>query len=794
MSYIAYINGHLLELTTSSPIAYNKQVNDLARLDNRQSNFTHKFTVPHTAGNARAMESVYFVGNQSNLPYQKNTFDLIDADSGKHLVYKGWAVLSQTTKKGFEISVYDGIIDFYRKIENKTITDIGISGLNHSKSVANIIDSWNNTKPYMYAIADYNGKNTFVNTAGNTIGINTDYQIPSARVSYIWNQIHAFAGFTYSGSYFNTEKFKNWFMSFPNPVPTLVPITENISTQQCSFNLLSGIQLYQINLLPIPIQNSIYINASGVIQIAGVYQISGVSTLIVNGSPYGNICQGGLLGIPTGPTANLLNNETLLLTFNVGDILSIGSPNLFNSYPSDGNIITTFSYVTGYDANFSQAFLDFKATDFINEVVQQAGLTAYKSKYENHIEYFTMSEILQSNNVLDWSRKFQYKDTEKYRIGNYAKKNIFKYRYNTENQNHNDGYILINDTNLPDENNILVSKTYSPESNNSFISGKSVPVFKIWDKELQDDSSIKYKDLTGRFYFIRFEKIPYQTKIGTESLITESDVTSIAFAKYTDLNFQSVIQNNYATIISILDKAKAIDGYFWLKPNDIEKFDFKSLIYVEQLGSYYLVNKIVNFIKGKVTKCELIEVDYLKTIEVPNPTIYTIQITNWSVSNCILTFDVNTNLPNGTNVFVVENLFSVIGNNAVQENGVLNNNQVVVPMVNFLILPTGFYIAAIDPNLQNIQSNIVQIPIDGSCTMLYINVSDKETLANGDLQVVFTTNLLFPFNLILQSASGSTQQVTAFNGIVVFPSNEISSLMFPYKLVAPQTSTESNEF
>ena len=126
MSYLAYINGHQLELSDSSIIAYTKQVNDLARLDNRQSNFTHKFTVPFTANNKRAMEFVYSVGNQSNVPYQKNVFDLIDADTGKHLIYKGWANINQTSKKGYEINVYDGVIDFYIH-DNPTINSVSVN-------------------------------------------------------------------------------------------------------------------------------------------------------------------------------------------------------------------------------------------------------------------------------------------------------------------------------------------------------------------------------------------------------------------------------------------------------------------------------------------------------------------------------------------------------------------------------------------------------------------------------------------------------------------------------------------
>ena len=81
--------------------------------------------------------------------------------------------------------------------------------------------------------ADYNGKNKFVLNGGINIEINTDYQVPSARVSYIWDQIFSFAGFTYSGSFFATQDFLNLFMTFPKPVPTLVPNKILLHSGQC---------------------------------------------------------------------------------------------------------------------------------------------------------------------------------------------------------------------------------------------------------------------------------------------------------------------------------------------------------------------------------------------------------------------------------------------------------------------------------------------------------------------------------------------------------------------------------
>ncbi|MBA4155072.1 hypothetical protein, partial [Flavobacterium sp.] len=225
MSYIAYLNGQRLILSETRPIAHTKQVNDLASLDNRQSNFTNRIVVPFNAVNNRIMQNLSMVGNQSNVPYQKNVFDLIDADSGKHLIYKGWANITKTSN-GYELNCYDGLIDFYRSIENKNISEIGVPELNHLKNMDNVIDTFvNDDLMYKYIIADYNGKSLIDGR------INIDYLVPSARKSYIWERIHQFANFTFSGEVFNSEKWKNNWLTYPKPIPTSEPSLINISTQ-----------------------------------------------------------------------------------------------------------------------------------------------------------------------------------------------------------------------------------------------------------------------------------------------------------------------------------------------------------------------------------------------------------------------------------------------------------------------------------------------------------------------------------------------------------------------------------
>jgi hypothetical protein len=813
MSYIALINGHQLELSDSSPIAYTKQVNDLARLDNRQSNFTHKFIVPFTATNKRAMEFVYGVGNQSNIPYQKNAFDLIDADSGQYLIYRGWANINQTSQKGYEINVYDGYIDFYRRIENCTLTDVGISGLNHAKNLANVIQSWDNTYPYMYAISDYNGKNSYttpiLTSAAILIGVNIDYQVPSARVSYLWQRIFDFAQFTYSGSYFGTDKFLNLFMTFPKPVPTAIPITENITIQQSTITTRweeqfdhSYIIFFDVHFLPTNVTSAYFssnaaslcsfttsgsyrINCSGFFlcsYLGGPITRSGIITWTVYGP--GPMTS---LNTTTG-TINADNNESVIIAINAGQKLFFTAP----LHANEGSVITTIDLVTGYNANFEEALVDFKATDFINEIIQQAGLTAFKDQYRNHIEFLTMDELLRSPDVLNWSDKFQFKDGEKYKIGRYAKKNNFKYRYNSENEIYNNGAIYIDDQNLSDETDVINSKFYTPERATTNMVGRSVNTFKTWEKELNDNGTIKYKDLTGRYYFLRVSSVATAVTLGSETLNTHQDVTSLMMANYEGLKFSEIINTNYVAIQSIIDKAKAIDAYFYFKKStDVYNFDFKKLIYIEQLASYYLVNKIPNFIKGKVTKCELIEVDYQKTLPVP-PTPH-LSISNPQIASCILTFDVDTNIEQPAMVMITATSTAFVVPPATPPTysvwASMDSNQVSFSLSDF---PASIYNYDFTVQWGVLVSNAIPIAIDGTCykpsspNLSVLTITSLETISVGTfmrtIRVNYTSDLSvstmplrcvasvalggdFPFDFYTATQNGYIEIEVAHNGL-----------------------------
>jgi len=678
MSYLIYIKNQLIE-SYGINFARTLQVNDIGNITNRNSSFTQTIKIPRTAKNKRIFEQVYNNGNQSNLPYQKASCDIIDADTGKHVVYKGWAILLESTATEYSITVYDGVIDFYNKIANLTITECGVSELNHVKNLENVIETWTDESlPYRYIIADYNGNN-FTSDAK----INIDFQVPSAKVSYLWSKIFDYVGFNYTGSIFGHEYFQNLWMSYPKPVSQETPEI-NLITEQDSELIFRSVEhpndggvfygsTTSLNFLPDSYTSPFYSSTSGALTNGlfrfyfepAVFTLNTGSTIITS-------TRVGAYKLSSVPAPNpviftdIENGNYLDIFLNIGDKVIVqpyyqdidfpltGSSTPTNTSILTGQVFTSFNYISGFSLGFDEAFIDFKVSDFIKEIVTRFGLTMFKDKYSNTIDFKTTSELLQGTEIINLSDKFNRKVSEKYTFGSYAKRNTFSYKYNDDESSHNDGYILIDNQNLGEEISLLTSKIYSPEKEKALIGLTWSNVYKIWDKEIKDDESVAYKGLDGRFYFLRAQKEIAPLQVGSTILGSSTTVNSYFRENYNRLNFQNIVQDFYAPIQSIFDKAKLITCEFWFKKYDIANFDFSKLYFIPQLSSYYLVNKINNFVEGKATKVELIEVDYMTEIEIinpPNPS-YDVVIGTPVLDSCSLTMPITTDYPQPANVIV----------------------------------------------------------------------------------------------------------------------------------------------
>jgi len=613
------------------------------------------------------MQFLTLVGNKSAIPYQKNECSLYSA-SGECFVYKGWAVVTDGGDN-YDVAVYDGIIELYKVIENKMLNDIGLEELTHNKTVQGVKGSWAATLPYRYIIADYNGNNAPLGTGNNRVNI--DYLVPSVSVSWLWKKI--FEKYNNNvqptGSIFNSPDFKQLYMTFPkgqersevNDVPLFK--CSDYHFIQSSGNGIFSRKIYYCRFMTTEQYQSQWLSNNGGIHLKVLASAS--YKLKIKGKLFGH--RDGNSGIHKDSFIKFGKNcdnlhayqagNNIINVFNEQPYLIYGEDFEFTSNPFQLNAFDSICGIIGgqgtdsYELNedwyadeltielirldaesvdFSIVLSDFAVKDFLNEVVHRFGLTMYKEKFSNNYRFLTLQEQLQGADVVNWSHKLSKKTGENYIYGTYAQSNWFKYTYNDKESSHNDWAIGIANVNLPDTRDVIKSKIYSPERVPSLYLGQNSNVYKLWEKEVVEDPqpgepTVTYKPLDKRYYFLKSQQVSGTINVVSNILGDLNNPTNGYYREtFSGLSFKSITERFYAPLQAILNNAVLVTAQLWLTDVDIANLDFKKMYYIEQLSNYYILNKVNNYIPGKVTSCELVQVAYSTPPPVAAPPVFTI--------------------------------------------------------------------------------------------------------------------------------------------------------------------------
>jgi hypothetical protein len=591
-----FILGQEIELR-DSVVAQNKQVNDITSLSTRQTNYTNSFNIPRTAKNTRTLKDLGLVGNDSNVPYQKNVASLF-SDTGECFVFEGWAEISEAGKD-YKCNIYDGNLELYKVIENKTLADLVLTDLNHNKTTAEVVATFDNSKPYKYILADYNGQAVY--DVDNKINI--DYLIPSVKASWLVDAIQTYSGFTFNGSFKTDPDYTDLYLTYPKGTAVDTGTTQ-------IYNPTSG-------LTPAVGLTVVGQQFTATEQITINFDVSDNLALRAEQPNFYVVVMGTLNG-------SFINSGKLVM--NEGDVLSVSYQTYGEGTVDSGT--TWISFIDKYNSqtiNFLEELKGLSMRDFMNEIVWRFGLTLFKDKYTNVYGFKTLSEITDTDNAIVWgsvngvNNKYVGKVSEKYIFGSYAQYNYFRYKYNDDKANYNDGFLKIDNQNLDDSKTAIQSKIFSPELANSDSLGFTTKVYKLWDKEVKDDqSAVKYKDLTNRFYFIKSKNKTFSPAItiGSLQLTTSTTVTSAPVENFTGLSFNQIIYNKYGDIQKLLNKSKVVIFEMNLKDSDVCDIDFSVPYFIEQEGAYFMLNKITNFVPNKSTTVEMVRLSFTK---VPTP-------------------------------------------------------------------------------------------------------------------------------------------------------------------------------
>ena len=630
------INDSKIELPKNSSIKYTKQIADIFDLAQVACSHTTSFEFDKTPQNTQVMQQLGISGDSSNIPYIKNTAKL-KAD-GFDLIVDGWFNVS-STDDNYKGSIIDGMIDFFKAIENKMIgTDLDLSNFNHEKTLTSVVASFTNDY-YQYIVADYGGKTIF------QLGINIDYLAPSFSVRKIWELI--FSTFGFNCDYTNLSYLDGLYITYPKDTSegqvdeTVATLHKNPYVNRLRINI-SGRTYATPNYYwdtSTIVEGSLISNWKYVIPETTSYNfdlkiamyclfrrvnyysraVDVAVHILKNGIFIGGIGSDFKEADPAGLERTTVFNKSC----DAGDVieLSIFVPQYLrfrsrefhsNEWHHDHTDLVISKTDLGTTV-LQNEFKDFSIRDFIKETIWRTGLTPILNKLTNTVEFLTLNSRIDFANAQDLSHCFIERTGEIYQ-NDYAQKNAFKLKKNIDEDLTGDGYLYVPNQNLADEKTLAQSKIYAPDKKivTEFL-GFNTNQYKIWEAETKDNDGvieIDYKGLSGRFYFIRKVNKTGSFKLISEKLADQIVVTDLPVGINTDTLFEDAIYKNYDEYQKIFTNFRIHNISLAMTINDFLGLDLTKPVFFKQENAFYICNKI-SFSEGEKSTGEFIKINKL---------------------------------------------------------------------------------------------------------------------------------------------------------------------------------------
>ena len=640
MVQIQYL-GHFLDIKENEKVTYTIQVQDLADVSSVASSVTTSFKLPKTKNNYEALKSLSLPGDTSNLPYLKNDCKLYNF--GTTLIDNGWLKINNSDEESFNVNIENGIIDFFKAIEGKTIgNDLDLTDTNHNKDLLTVINSFERND-YTYIIADYNGLNTYLK--GGVNYINVDYLVPSLNSKYIWDKIFNSIGYTYSGSVFNSELFTNLWVTYPKAPPTKAddeqlpdPVLRLSTNKTGNIEFVEDLtyDIIEFNLENATTNDNDFLNNKLIVKHTGTYNLKS----IIDG--YADYALTNSWGKEVGSHKSFLRPALringVIKLFSNDDALNLKQGDIVEFLCAFDGVSGTYIgrirdiVFNSYDfkltqisqqvVDFGSEFLDVSLSEFIKEIMMRFALTPFIDVESKHIKFLTLSERINTNNVKDWTDKFIKRTDENYIYKDYAQRNWLKHKYNDENATFNNGFLSVSNQTLQPQKDLYSSKFYSfnNEITSFYDSDFTNNSFPIWNREIKETINndttpptktydVNYKGLSNRFYFIRRNILPKTINIGSQLLRVEETANNVAIVDTKNLSYSDAV-NNYKDFVKVLNDTRIHEIELFLNINDLLDLDLESLYYFSQENQYYILNRITIDLTNNINKAEFIRVKY----------------------------------------------------------------------------------------------------------------------------------------------------------------------------------------
>lgn len=612
--HIQRINGEwkLADLGDNKP-AMNFQINNIAELKNRQVDYSQSLSLPLSGNNCDIFEYSNEFESSTEIPYRKLNCRLY---SGNYAIAgAGSYLILDRVKKDFQVQILSGNVDLFELLSNSKLADLDLGF--YQLGSMNIYSNYSDDN---YCIPTA----VFIKNGQMVLNTSTEHAYPFAWFKNAIEKILSTNGYTIETNLLDADwNSKAINIVSLNPTPgSYEPFTgeaELITVQSTPTGYLripitdagSG-QLTQEN----PEGNTTQALQYKAIESGSVRVIMNVSrttsynpditTLVISNlttgeTLYNNVGISHFVDITDSVDKDNIIRITLnrfainpgplpqsFYTINVN--LSLTSE---SKVPINGNVY--ISPNLGFDTQL----------DLFKMFVQLYGLTVHVDNQTKVVYAYTMQKVYDlKSQAKDWSQKLHdTKENENsFTIDGYAQNNVIKFDDNTTENVVDKAVFVIDNNTLEKQKELFAIKLEAGRNSAKTFGLIPKQIAHIPLEEIDSDGIITFSG--GK---------PHIVDISTVR-VSSAPITNAKIASHISINY--FVNNFYDNLINkMLVNAKRTDSIFNLSEQDIE--DYTKIkdgvpgafvpVYIQKYGAYFYINKIKNFVSGKLTKCELVK-------------------------------------------------------------------------------------------------------------------------------------------------------------------------------------------
>jgi hypothetical protein len=479
-----YIEEQKIDLLQDISTEFTYAIDDVSEFGSRNTSFSKTISIPGTANNNLIFGYIFELNNSNvtvnslpnvgynyNVTKQANCKIFID----KVQIFKGTLrileiVIDKETIE-YQCSVFGELGGFINQLGNRRLEDLDFSAYDHTYSVANISNSWDNAggSGYYYPLIDYGNVSTGAGSGGaGGYGVaKKDFQYttfrPALYVKEYIDKIFAGTDYTFDCSFFDTPLFKR--LIIPNN-QTNITALNNTSMSASAINrtmLLTSDPYVQYTLTT-----------------AGFFSIDGTNTLFTyTGATLTTNIQITLTGFvnifdPPQPTytvilrkngvqigsqdfdasvTRMLNcNFTVQgVTFNSADTMQVEIlGTLMQLEIFTGNVGVTTSTPTQVQINLGETIKVSETIpkgifqrDFFLSIVKMFNLYVYENKFNDKelvISPYVTFYPENSGNAEDWTNKVDRAKPISVKPMSEVNARYYNYKFKSDNDFYNENY------------------------------------------------------------------------------------------------------------------------------------------------------------------------------------------------------------------------------------------------------------------------------------------------------------------------------------------------------------------